>query len=822
LNANVEQALKKLISKPLLASARELEAVLKDAGMSMQLLGRANQKAAMDAVAVSDRGITERLANAFDASLTAARINAGVSSTRALTPRECARRFVCTDDSCDWNPQSELTSMDMPSLQFWEENADEKLRFRKYNPKDGLATVLVSDQGTGIDKQEMVQTILALNSDSKLKVWEAIGQFGHGGSSALSFCESALIITQPRSPTTPNEAYWTLVISEPEDEESKQGLVRRWFSDSNGLPLELSITDFPELQGMFPGTSIWHFGYHRGGWINPIAGAGQNTPWGRMGRMFFSYPLPFKVKGEFASKAKEGEIGREERPIKGAFFRLLERWKRKQKDDTENLVYYSAEKSQTLIVDGDSFGTFSAFVFVFEKKDSVKSYVDARHPVVLTLNGQNHGEMTSTVIIDANLPEISASCIVEVRLDGLEDEALRNIITNSRDLPKPGDFTRALQESLRDLLDSDEGLRKLEQERQLSKARKSSGDLSDSMSRFLSSIRSDALAASTLGPGDNAPGKGKDGAKTGTRRITEIPPNDPPQILEFLEDIAVIPEGTAINVRFKSDARPPKYSFHHKEHPRLFANFVASTELGNRVRITGKAEISSFGYGHVSLYYPENPMNPVSSQELVGTLTLTLQSADGNLLKAAAEIGIEPKPVERKRKRKSEVKTRIVFVVPDGCNYDELGELLMVENEMLPFSDCSMLSRYSDLLELDPAETSYWGEKNRDENGEDLLDVEINAANKDLCDLLKNRTATERTLLKTKYVRDVVLDCYQHRFQLDELPDSILSLRSEQTENDDRYRAAEVHLNHSKAIQIARAELKQVVASASLAMPVES
>jgi hypothetical protein len=39
-----------------------------------------------------------------------------------------------------------------------------------------------------IVRERMSATILDLNSDDKLKTFEAIGQFGHGGSSALAFC----------------------------------------------------------------------------------------------------------------------------------------------------------------------------------------------------------------------------------------------------------------------------------------------------------------------------------------------------------------------------------------------------------------------------------------------------------------------------------------------------------------------------------------------------------------------------------------------------------------------------------------------------------
>ena len=86
-------------------------------------------------------------------------------------------------------------------IEFWPEPAESKHRFRKHNPADGLVSVLVRDFGTGLSRERMPETILSLNTEAKLQEFEAIGQFGHGGSSALAFCESCLIITQPRLDT---------------------------------------------------------------------------------------------------------------------------------------------------------------------------------------------------------------------------------------------------------------------------------------------------------------------------------------------------------------------------------------------------------------------------------------------------------------------------------------------------------------------------------------------------------------------------------------------------------------------------------------------
>ena len=70
---SVMALLQQLIEEPSLARARDLETALRKDGLASRLFGRLNQKSSIDAAAESDRGIVERIANAFDASLTAAR-----------------------------------------------------------------------------------------------------------------------------------------------------------------------------------------------------------------------------------------------------------------------------------------------------------------------------------------------------------------------------------------------------------------------------------------------------------------------------------------------------------------------------------------------------------------------------------------------------------------------------------------------------------------------------------------------------------------------------------------------------------------------------
>ncbi len=90
LTDEIKQALRALLTDPVLGRARHLEEVLTP-GFQKRVFGRVNQKSSIEAASESDRGITERLANAFDTSLTAARLATGIErSDRSFTPRNAA------------------------------------------------------------------------------------------------------------------------------------------------------------------------------------------------------------------------------------------------------------------------------------------------------------------------------------------------------------------------------------------------------------------------------------------------------------------------------------------------------------------------------------------------------------------------------------------------------------------------------------------------------------------------------------------------------------------------------------------------------------
>lgn len=778
-----------IIKQPSLKNARALESQLRSAGFHPQVFGRYNQRASIEANAESDRGIAERLANAFDASLTAARVAMGQRSERSLTPRNAAQRYFCPNlEKSEWLPQSEkLENIQVPVVQFWEEEGGEKQRFRKFNPGDGLASVLVRDFGIGLQREEMARTILSLNSAAKLRTFEAIGQFGHGGSSSLFFCESALAISQPRFQPDDDLVFWTLIYPEKDSDDSKQDLVRMWFSDLDGLPLTVRQTDLID-KAFLPGTSVWHFGYHRGGWIKRITGPEQSNPWGRLGRLFFSYPLPFEVHGDLA-RGDEGKY----RSITSPFHRLL---KEKSKGET----YFAPEKREQLIVDGIPYGTFSVVAFVVPDAKSVRNYVDSSHPIVLTLNGQNHGEMTDTWLVKANLPELSSSMIVEIRLDGIDQEALSHIITNSRENPKTTVFTAALRQRLVALLQEDEGLQQMERRRAEEKANKSNREFSKTLSEFLKRILSDAAGRPSASEGRGGPGTHRHIVNP----LPEIAPNDPPAVLEFISSNPLkVPEGTTRLAKFKSDARPPKYAF-SGDNPRLFASFESLGGGETRIAIVGQAEINDRGYGSVSLHCAEQP-GAITEETPAGKLRLKLQSTTGVELAAEVDILLAPKPEHREKAQLPEVKVTILFCAPTGDRDGTLSAIL--GEDVTEFG--TLLNKFKTALpSLPETEYTYWGGR-YDQEGISTLNVEINVSNPEFLNLLSNcASVQERTAVKQRYCEDIVLDCYQHSFQLRTIPDEIWETTQES--EDEASKASEMFLNHDKAIRFATKERERM------------
>jgi hypothetical protein len=193
----------------------------------------------------------------------------------------------------------------------------------------------------------------------------------------------------------------------------------------------------------------------------------------------------------------------------------------------------------------------------------------------------------------------------------------------------------------------------------------------------------------------------------------------------------------------------------------------------------------------------------VTDEELVGRLEIKLQTTDGRTLTSTVEIGVSPKPKERERKRRQSVRPKITFCAPQGADCDYLASLF-IEDKIATFS--AYLEKYRDALSVDEKECAYWGEST-DRDGESWLIIEVNAAHPRFVAMMKGcATTEERVALKEKIVEDIALDCYQHTFRLDGVPEIVHDQVLTQPDNEGR--AAEICLNFDKAIRMASAGSK--------------
>ncbi len=182
----------------------------------------------------------------------------------------------------------------------------------------------------------------------------------------------------------------------------------------------------------------------------------------------------------------------------------------------------------------------------------------------------------------------------------------------------------------------------------------------------------------------------------------------------------------------------------------------------------------------------------------MGNLFVTIQATDGRVLEKSLSVGLGPKPEARERKPRQSVALEILFCAPDGADVDELKRILG-ETEISSFGP-SYFGRYREALDIADADCAYWGNKS-ESSGVSKLVVEINTGHLRFKRLLQSiPTAEERIRVKELIVQDIVLDCYQHIFRLEDMPERVHE--EVVTEPADATRAAEICLNFDKALRL--------------------
>jgi hypothetical protein len=151
----------------------------------------------------------------------------------------------------------------------------------------------------------------------------------------------------------------------------------------------------------------------------------------------------------------------------------------------------------------------------FERRGySCELFVNRLYPIVGTVNGQNHGELSAQIIRDAGLPLLSRHMIVNIDASRVGSRVIRELFSTNREGFKDGPVLETLQEGLQAMLKEDYRLAALERELMDDIATQSNQSASDEVKRQVVSLLLEAgFKPQEVGPA-LAAGRGERGVIT--------------------------------------------------------------------------------------------------------------------------------------------------------------------------------------------------------------------------------------------------------------------------------------------------------------------
>ena len=419
------------------------------------------------------RSLTERLTNATDA-LLEERALSGVSLPRS--PRDAAQQWFGRPMS---GPDSGLFEWNYSANDY-----DRRIAVvltSSGNPTS--PTVDVIDDGIGITAAHFPDTILSLQKGNKINKWFVIGSFGQGGASTLPFAEYVLIASRHRD--DPTKVAFTVIrvlnLSEHFKEDAYAYLAIR---DATGAPT-VPVSDFGadplilypaaglhRAPALKKGTLVRHVAYQLGG-LEKTLSASPGNLYHYLHYSMFDPLLPFRVMDLRKTDGEKDEL------VSGSRNRLMKLVAKKDDGDegrTELKHYRPMEYFVSHASTDPSIGIEYWVVFNYRKSNdpskgdlvlrgnSNELYVQAGHPIVGTLNGQNQGELTAQLLRELNLGMVARHIVVHVDASKANSRVRRELFSSSREGFKDGDVLSWLVGTLKTMLGEDEQLRAIERE----------------------------------------------------------------------------------------------------------------------------------------------------------------------------------------------------------------------------------------------------------------------------------------------------------------------------------------------------------------------
>jgi len=302
-------------------------------------------------------------------------------------------------------------------------------------------TISVKDSGLGLTADKMPSTILSLGESNKLQKLYLAGAFGQGGSSTFANCKYSLICSRLNSESPQNnKVSFTIVFFEdlPADR-FKHGHYVYITIDNRLFEADVPLDAFNE------GTLVRHYGYD----LSNYGGAlGPASMYGLLQRVLFDPVIPIFL---------EDRVHNFRRVIKGV--RNALNGAIDDQEDRGPAIRHSVPLFHIPIGD---FGNIGIEYWILEDVKGPKPttvYVDNKRPILLTINGQTHGEWYDTSIRNQlEIPFLRNRIIIHLDCNELSPLGKRNLFSSGREDTRKGEVSKLVEQELIKALEADDEL----------------------------------------------------------------------------------------------------------------------------------------------------------------------------------------------------------------------------------------------------------------------------------------------------------------------------------------------------------------------------
>lgn len=571
-----------------------------------------------------ERSIVERITNAIDAVLE--RKNYESKGITPSTPMDAAKIWFGRPPSTN---ESGIFSWKNYQTEDHDKHIHVVLLDGDYEEYPSLD---ILDRGIGINGVDFPKTILSLQAGNKLTKKHLAGAFGQGGASSLAFCKYTLIVS--RHIDKPEKVNFTVVklMNLPDDwKYNAYVYLAIKNKDEFSIPvidqvghIDLYSTISNDASKKIPyevGTLVRSFGYSLEKYkstLNP----GPGNLYHLLHYLMFDPLLPFRVVDFRSSNPKKNEL------ITGSRNRLM----RLVKDDDFDsdggniqLRHYSPiELVSPLGSYEPSIKVEYWVVFHYKKatsgeknlrSSSTEFFVDRYHPFIGTLNGQNQGELTASLLKRIGLTLVARHLIVHIDASYVDKDVRQSLFASTREGFKEDRVLEKLIDVITNRLKEDERLIELEKELEetilIKKSSEEDEVVRNEITKLLSRSGYDVKVAGTV----DASGEGEKDNEITPKvpiikkpfvKLPPLPTLDYPEVTRF--EIVYPPEILYINIgdnriiRIETNA-----NFRFDREKRIALRFesesleVASKSILQdgrmnwRVRTTNKAVVGEVG-----------------------------------------------------------------------------------------------------------------------------------------------------------------------------------------------------------------------------------